>query len=215
MKNKYLLFVCCCIFTFTSFAQDSQSDSLLLDLEETSQQKKQVLLPEKMILTQRLFWGEKGLYRAIGIAPKLSIENREKELKIRRTMFKVHQAVGFLTAAGMIAQGILGARLYNPDTYSDKLKSAHKATGLGVQVAYATTAVMAFTAPPPLLNRKGISNIKVHKYLSYVHLAGMITTSVLGPKIKKDFTLKPYHRAAAYTTFATYLGAMVVLKFEF
>jgi hypothetical protein len=43
---------------------------------------------------------KKELYRGIGIAPKLTVENREKELKIRRTMFKVHQAVGFLTAAG-------------------------------------------------------------------------------------------------------------------
>lgn len=211
MKKLYLII--CCLSTFFTYAQNTQSDSLLLDLENTPQQTK--LLPDKMLLSQRLFWGEKGIYRSIGLAPKLTIANREKELKIRRNMFKVHQAVGFLTAAGMIAQGLLGAKLYNPDTYSDKLKSAHKATGLGVQIGYATTALMAFTAPPALVNRKGISNIKVHRYLSYVHLTGMITTSILGPQIKKDYTLKPYHRAAAYTSFAAYLGSMIVLKFEF
>lgn len=211
MKKIYLLIFL--LSTLITYAQNTQADSLLLDLENTPQQTK--LLPDKMLLSQRLFWGEKGIYRGIGIAPKLSIANREKELKIRRNMFKIHQAVGFLTAAGMIAQGFLGARIYNPDTYSDKLKAAHKATGLGVQIGYVTTALMAFTAPPPLVNRKGISNIKVHKYLSYIHLTGMITTSVLGPRIKKDYNLKPYHRAAAYTTFASYLGSMVVLKFEF
>ena len=213
MKKKYSLFYCCCLFTLSSYAQNTQADSLLSDLMNNTEQAK--LLPDRMLLSQRLFWGEKGLYRSVGIAPKLTSENREKELKIRRTMFKIHQAVGFLTAAGMIAQGFLGARLYNPDTYSDKLRATHKATGLGVQVAYATTALMAFTAPPPLVNRKGVSNIKLHKYLSYVHLTGMITTSVLGPRIKRDASLKPLHRGAAYTTFATYLGSMVVLKFEF
>jgi hypothetical protein len=215
MKSFFLLFICYFITTAVVLAQETQADSLLLDLETTTPEKSSALLPERMLLTQRLFWGEKGLYRKVGLAPQLTAANRERELRIRRNMFKVHQAVGFLTAAGMIAQGIIGSRLYKPATYSDKLQSAHKATGLGVQIGYATTALMAFTSPPPLVNRKGISNIKVHRYLSYLHLTGMITTSILGPKIKQDFTLKPYHRAAAYTTFASYLGAMVVLKFEF
>jgi len=210
MKNFYAIFLI--FMASTTFAQNTQADSLLMDLETSTQTK---LLPDKMLLTQRLFWGEKGLYRKTGIAPQLTVANREKELQIRRNMFKIHQAVGFLTAAGMIAQGILGAKIYNPETYTDRLRNIHKMTGVGVQIGYATTAIMAFTSPPPLVSRKGISNIKVHRYLSYIHLTGMITTSVLGPRIKKDITLKPLHRAAAYTTFATYLGSMIVLKFEF
>ena len=43
------------------------------------------LLPEKMIFTQSILWGEKGLFRKTGISP-LNLENREKELKIRKTM---------------------------------------------------------------------------------------------------------------------------------
>jgi hypothetical protein len=211
MKNCYLLIL---LFASINIAYaQKEADSLLNDLETSSETTQ--LLPKRMLLSQRIFWGQNGLYRKVGIAPKLTLENREKELRIRRNMFKVHQAVGILTAAGMIAQGFLGARLYNPDTYSDKLKSIHAANALGVDIAYATTALMAFTAPPPLVNRKGISNIKVHKYLSYVHLSAMITTNVLGPKIKENYKLKPYHRAAAYTSFGAYLGSMVVLKFEF
>lgn len=215
MKRLFFLFICYFISQVVVLAQDTQADSLLLDLEPTTAQKSADLLPERMLLTQRLFWGEKGLYRKVGIAPKLTAANREKELRIRRNMFKIHQTLGFITAAGMIAQGILGSKIYKPETYTDKLQSAHKATGLGVQIGYATTALMAFTSPPPLVNRKGVSNIKIHRYLSYLHLTGMITTSVLGPRIKEDFTLKPYHRAAAYTAFGGYLGAIVVLKFEF
>lgn len=213
MKRVFLLSFSI-LFSVVALGQVTESDSLLADLDTASSQEK--LLPDKMLLSQRIFWGEKGLYRKIGIAPELTAENRAKELKIRRTMFKVHQAVGILTAAGMLAQGILGAKLYKAggDDYT-RIKRAHEATALGINIAYGTTALMAFTAPPGMLNRKGISNVKVHKYLSYIHLTGMITTNILADKISDNFKLKPYHRAAAFTTFGTYFAAMAVLKFEF
>lgn len=203
------------VFFFkVAFAQITQSDSLLADLDTIATQEK--LLPDKMLLTQRIFWGEKGLYRKIGIAPKLTAENRARELRVRRTMLKIHQAAGILTAAGMLAQGFLGARLYRAggDDYT-RIKRIHEATATGINIAYATTALMAFTAPPGMLNRKGISNVKVHKYLSYIHLTGMITTNILADRISDNFKLKPYHRAAAFTTFGAYFAAMAVLKFEF
>lgn len=212
MRNCYFLIIFLFVTIYTSFAQND-ADSLLNDLETSSQSSQ--LLPKRMLLSQRIFWGENGLYRKVGLAPKLTLENREKELRIRRNMFKVHQAVGILTAVGMLAQGYLGSRLYNPNTYSDKLREIHGATALGVNIGYATTALMAFTAPPPLVNRKGISNIKVHKYLSYVHLSAMISTNVLGPKIKDNYKLKPYHRTSAYTAVGTYFASMIILKFEF
>ncbi len=202
------------LFSEVVFAQVNQSDSLLADLDTIATQEK--LLPDKMLLTQRIFWGEKGLYRKIGIAPELTAENRARELRVRRTMLKIHQAAGILTAAGMLAQGFLGARLYRAggDDYT-RIKRIHEATATGINIAYATTALMAFTAPPGMLNRKGISNVKVHKYLSYIHLTGMITTNILADKISDNFKLKPYHRAAAFTTFGAYFAAMAVLKFEF
>lgn len=203
------------LFSFLKIsAQVVDADSLLADLDTTTQHAK--LLPDKMLVTQRIFWGEKGLYRKVGLAPALTPENRAKELKIRRTMFKIHQAMGLLTAAGMLAQGFLGAKLYaaTGDDYT-RIRRAHEATAMGINIAYGTTALMAFTAPPGMINRKGISNIKVHKYLSFVHLTGMITTNVLAHKTAENYKLKPYHRAAAYTTFGAYFAAMAVLKFEF
>ena len=202
------------LFSVFAFAQVTESDSLLADLDTAAAQSK--LLPEQMVLSQRIFWGEKGLFRRVGIAPELTAENRARELKVRRTMFKIHQAVGLLTAAGMLAQGFLGAKLYKAggDDYT-RIKRAHEATALGINIAYGTTALMAFTAPPGMINRKGISNVKVHRILSYVHFTGMITTNVLARKISDDFKLKPYHRAAAFTTFGAYFAAMAILKFEF
>ncbi|WP_259014374.1 hypothetical protein [Emticicia fluvialis] len=195
-------------------AQVTDADSLLAGLDTKAEQNQ--LLPEKMILSQRIFWGQNGLLRKAHIAPALTPENRAKELKVRRTMLKLHQAMGIITAAGMLAQGILGARLYNAtgDNYA-RIKSAHEAMATGINIAYGTTALMAFTAPPGMLNRKGISNMKVHRYLSYIHLTGMITTNILADKIGDNYKLKPYHRAAAYTTFGAYFAAMAVLKFEF
>jgi hypothetical protein len=219
MKNvKILFFSLLSIISLHVKAQTS-ADSLLNDLNVDTEQVK--LLPEKMLLSQRLFWGEKGLYRMVGIAPKLTPENRQRELKIRRNMFKIHQAVGITTAAAMLVQGFLGTKIYNYDFENkpferfEKLKNAHEAVATGINIAYTTTALMAFTAPPKQISRRGFNSSNVHRALSYVHLSGMIATNVLSKQIVKDPTLKPYHRAAAFTTFGAYFAAIAVMKFEF
>jgi hypothetical protein len=212
------------LFIFSFFvlkvqAQVSPADSLLADL--TADMSSESLLPNRMLLTQRVFWGEKGLFRLTGIAPKLTIENRQRELKTRRNMFKIHQAVGIATAVGMLAQGFLGSKVYNYDFSTksaenyDKLKNAHENLATGINIAYGTTALMAFTSPPKQINRKGVSNMGIHRALSYVHLTGMITTNVLSDKIQSKPNLKPYHRAAAFTSFAAYAAAIAIIKFEF
>ena len=68
------------------------------------------LLPEKMLLTQRLLWGEKGFLRQTKLAP-LNPLQRSKELNLRRKMLVTHQIVGYLTLCSMIAQGVLGGKL--------------------------------------------------------------------------------------------------------
>jgi len=73
--------------------------------------------------------------------------------------------------------------------------------------------LLSFTAPPPLVNRKGMSSIKIHKGLAMVHLTGMIVTNILASQIYSHPEWKPYHRAAAYTTFAAFATAMIVIKF--
>ena len=206
--NFFILFVG---FSLISRAQEISLDDLMADLEE--EQVEPAYLPEKMLFTQRMLWGEKGLYRGIGFAPKvLTAETREKELKARRIMFKVHQATGLLAAGGMIAQAILGPKLYNGNF---AIRNAHEKVALGTNIAYGTTALMAFTSPPPMVNRKKFDNIKLHKLLSIVHLSGMITTNVLAHKVSDGQVDKKWHRAAAITTFGTYAAAIASIKFEF
>ena len=195
----------------TEISTPTEADSLLAEL--SAEMDKPKLLPERMLVTQNILWGQKGLYRALGIIPKLNEESREKELKIRRNFLKIHQAVGLITLAGMIAQGIVGAKLYS--NYSDDLKSFHTGLATGINFAYGTTAFMAFAAPPPLVSRKGSSSAKWHKYLGYIHLTGMIATNILSHQAAQNPDYKPYHRAAAYTTFAAFAASIVVFTFNF
>lgn len=195
---KKIILLACLLANHLIYAQDIDVDDLLSDIET---EESVSLLPDRMLFTQRMMWGEKGLYRKIGIAPKvLTAESREKELKVRRTMFRIHQITGLLTAGGMVAQGILGSKLYNGDF---AIRQAHANLATGINIGYATTALMAFTSPPPFVNRKKFDNIKLHKILSGVHLSGMIATNVLAEKASGDSKFKPWHRAAAYTTFGS------------
>ena len=172
------------------------------------------LLPDHMLITQRVFWGKKGLMRLTGALP-LTTEGRSKELNIRRTMLKLHQIGGFVTLAGFLAQGIIGSQLYKAqgEDYV-RLRSLHETMSKAVTISYATTALLSLTTPPPAVGqRRGLSTIKLHKYLAVVHMVGMIATNVLGNRILKNPELKPYHRTAAYTTFAAFTTAIIVLKF--
>lgn len=211
----------CLLITVSVWAQDttrvktpSVADSLLNELFDSASGT-QPLLPERMVFTQRAFWGQKGLLRLTGLAP-LNAENRQKELKIRRTMLVSHQVMGFVTLVGFVAQGILGSQLYNAKGADyTRLKGAHETVATIINVTYTTTALLSLTAPPPLIGKRehGLNSIKLHKYLAILHIAGMITTNILAGKIDQNPDLKPYHRAAAYTTFAAFTAAMVVIKF--
>ena len=203
-KNLLLLCALLCV-GFCCRAQISQTDSLLADIVNSVESP--VLLPEKMIFTQRALWGNRGLVR---IWRPLNVENRREEFKIRRTMFKIHQATGLLTFVGMMAQGFVGSKLYS--NYSDNLKRVHQNLGRGVNIAYATTAIMPLTAPPAIVYRKGFSSAKLHRGLAMLHFTGMILTNVLAHQIQRNPELKPYHRAAAYTTVSALTVSILSFK---
>jgi len=202
-KKKYFFLIFILVLSIkSSYSQDFFDEfESLIEEEETS------LLPDKMILTQRLLWGDNGLFRKTGLS-SLNIENRQKELVIREKMLKAHQILGYVTFAGMIAQGILGGKLYDGD-YS--LYKTHKTIGNFVTATYFTGAGLSLFSPPPLVSSSsdGLNNIKVHKILANLHVPAMIMTNVLSEKDRKQ------HRAAAYTAFASYTLAMVSIIIDF
>ena len=56
-----------------NFSQEKE----LFDLIITDENATPELLPERIIFTQKIFWGENGILRKTGIAP-LNLENRKK-----------------------------------------------------------------------------------------------------------------------------------------
>lgn len=196
--------ICIALFlliTVTSFSQNGED--LLTILDESIEAPP--LLPERMMVTQKFLWGEKGILRKSGIAP-LNMEQRQKELKLRRTMLTAHQILGYTTLAAMIAQGIIGGKLYNGDY---ELYDLHKDMATVVNVGYFTTAGLSLFAPPPLINKKvkGFSSIKAHKTLATIHFSAMVATNIYKDK-DRDI-----HKAAAYTAFGSYAMAVLVFKF--
>lgn len=199
--------------TIAPSTTDASATDLLAGLSDSTEARPD-LLPHKMIFTQRAFWGPKGLLRTTNIAP-LTPEGRARELKVRRTMLVAHQIGGFVTLAGFIAQGIIGAKLYNAkgQDYVDT-KKWHERSATFINVTYGTTLLLSLTAPPPVVGaRKGFTTIKLHKYLAIVHLTGMVATNVLAHMIQNNESLKPYHRAAAYTTFGAYAASVLAITF--
>lgn len=126
-------------------------------------------------------------------------------------MLVTHQVLGFATLAGMVAQGIVGAKLYSGDY---KIKDLHEGLGTAVNITYFTTAGLSLFTPPPLINRqvKGLNGIKMHKTLAVIHLSAMIATNLLSDSAENP-KIKPLHRATAFTAFGSFFGAMLVMKF--
>jgi len=192
-------------FIFTCSISYGQED-LFAQLDDSQEEVPFDLLPERMLFTQRLLWGEKGLMRLTGLSD-LDEEHRMKELKLRKTMLNVHQVIGYATLAGMVAQGIIGGQLYNGD-YS--LYDTHETLGGIVTATYFTGAALSLFAPPPLISSKeiGLSGARAHKWLASVHLSAMIATQYYKERDKS------LHRASAYTAFGAYAAATVVIRFK-
>ncbi len=207
MKKIIAVFLCISMTTL-SFAQDDLLNDLMKEQDTTTE-----LLPKKMLLTQRVFWGEKGLMRPFS---PLTPTNREKELKLRRGMLVAHQVLGFVTLGGMVGQGITGTQLYKG---SGRVGDIHEGLAVAVNTTYSATAIMSLFTPPPLINRdKKLSAIRLHKWLAVVHMGGMIGTNILAQSLEDaqgdQYTrLKKWHRAAAFTTFASYAAAVITIKF--
>ena len=217
IEVRIILLATCLLFVSNkSIAQDSiPTASITIDtLTEVSEVTEMVdpttLLPKHYLPTQRILWGEKGLMRNFSLF-KLSEQSRDLELDIRDKMFTAHRYIGFATLAGMVAQGIVGERLYNGHS---NLKDLHEGLAGAVNIGYFTTAGMAFLAPPRLKDRPfGLNTLTIHQCLSIVHLSSMIATNVLSGMTEHNPNLKRLHRAAAYTAFGSFFAAMVVINF--
>ena len=195
-----------CIFLLWSTLSFSQGEDLFSSIRKETA-KDESLLPNRMIFTQRALWGNNGLLRKAGIFP-LNVEQREKELKLRRSMLKIHQVIGYLTLAGMVTQGFLGGKLYNNGERG--LYNTHKTVGNLTSISYFTGAGLSLFSPPPLINKKskGFSSIKAHKYLASVHFSAMLATNIFKNRNQQ------IHKISAYTAVGSFAAAVLVFNFK-
>ncbi len=211
MRTLFFSAILILSISFKGHAQADPAQSInLLDEISAADTGSTTLLPPKMLPTQRLLWGKRGLMRNSDYFELTPIK-RQRELKIRRDMLVSHQILGMATLGAMVAQGIVGAKLYSGNR---GLVDAHEALGALTNICYFTTAALAFFAPPKMLNeRKGYSSIRIHKALAVIHLSTMIATNILAGQLESNPALRPYHRAAAYTAFGSFAAGMIIIKF--
>jgi len=206
------------IFVFSFGIAELQAQELDDIFNSFEQEEEFPLLPDKMLFTQRFLWGENGLLRRSELAP-LSPIQRSREIELRRKMLITHQVLGYVTLASMIAQGIIGGKLYNCDNCNSReynqIKSAHETMAGVVNVSYFSGAALSLFAPPPLINRteKGLSSARAHKWLASIHFSAMVATNLLADGASESQTGRNLHRIAAYTAFGSFATATLVLTF--
>lgn len=128
-------------------------------------------LPSNMPTITRVLWGKNGLMRKLKLAPG----NRHDEQVLRRNMLLWHQRLGLVTVASLLAQFTTGKLIYNnPAEYYDKYYSLHRKLGYTTYGLYLSTASLSLLAPPARKYSRGLSSIKIHRYLAVVHFSAMI-----------------------------------------
>ncbi len=174
------------------------------------------LLPNKLSLVEKTLWGKRGLFRVAGLAP-LTLESREKELRLRRAMLSFHQLGGFITLGLMTATVYYGQQVFDGKyELINKHRNFVKAT---VVSYYLTASFTLFSSPPLVRHERETSSISIHKALAWIHFAGMISTPIWGLSIKKTADpdkfskLKKLHQISGYITFTSLAGAMIVVTF--
>jgi len=206
------------IFVFSFGIAELQAQELDDIFNSFEQEEEFPLLPDKMLFTQRFLWGENGLLRRSELAP-LSPIQRSREIELRRKMLITHQVLGYVTLASMIAQGIIGGKLYNCGSCNSReynqIKNAHETMAGVVNVSYFSGAALSLFAPPPLINRteKGLSTARAHKWLASIHFSAMVATNLLADGASESQTGRNLHRIAAYTAFGSFATATLVLTF--
>jgi hypothetical protein len=227
----FILFASLSVFaqTDTIKAKSAEEDDLLAD-DPALKTQVTSLLPEGMGPVKRFLWSEHGLMRRSSFF-ELTPEKRERELIVRRRMLQTHQVLGMTAVGTMIISSITGQMIINkshstsPTAGQDMLtlKSWHDAAVTTTMIAYGSTFLLQFLAPPPVIIRKnkGWSNMKAHKTLAYLHFTGMVATPLMGRMIYgssslengKSDDLRKFHQISGYITTSLYAGAMIVMKF--
>ena len=166
-----------------------------------------------MPLHTRILWGEKGLIRKMNLAP----ETRRAELKLRTKMLQNHQKLAMVSLGLLAYQYSLGQQVIDSG-FAPKYTSAHRKYSTVTWGLYMTSASLSYFAPPALVYEKRVSSMKIHRWLSYIHFAGMIALPVLGKNISKsgyELSATNLHQDVATVTFVSMIlsGLLTILPY--
>jgi len=213
---------------FTHLIPDTTINDMNTMGEDTLMvEEKPKLLPDKISFGEKVFWGEHGVFRSLGIAGQLSPDERRNELTVRRTMLTIHQIGGFLALASMIGTAWTGQRTIDLPK-NPTLRDAHQKMIAATISTYSITGLLAILAPPPLIRRDDESTTTIHKLLAWFHVAGMILTPIIGSTVSERTKPLPgfsrgglginidkahFHQYAGYLTTIVFAASMVVITF--
>lgn len=146
---------------------------------------------------------------------------REQALLDKRThMLKIHQRMGLITTAPLLATLIISVNAGGKST-STTSRDVHTALGAVTADLYGITAYYAIRAPRvPGTETRG--PIRVHKVLAWIHGPGMILTPILGAIAynqksngEKVHGIASAHGPVAIVTAGAFAAALVSVSVKF
>ncbi len=158
--------------------------------------------------------------------PTSEVQGNAKEqalLNKRTRMLQIHQKLGMVTVAAMVAALIAsgGAKGHHGLPGSPTGRNVHMGLGATTAGLYAATAYFALAAP----RVQGVQvrgPIRLHKAMAWIHGPGMIMTAVLGAmaysqlsKGERVHGIAKYHQTAAIVTTAALATAVFAVTFKF
>ena len=188
----------------------------------------------KMLNLQLEGSSRKATAQSKGTEPSLSslgfptgeVQGNAKEqalLNKRTRMLQIHQKLGMVTVAAMLAALIAsgGAKGEHGTPGSPTGRNVHMALGATTAGLYAATAYFALAAPRvPGIQVRG--PIRLHKAMAWIHGPGMIMTAILGAmaysqlsKGERVHGIAKYHQTAALVTAAALGTAVFAVSFKF
>ncbi len=144
----------------------------------------------------------------------------QARLDRRSHMLKIHQRLGLLTLAPLLAT-IITSNNASGKKGSASGRNLHGALGLVTAAMYITTASYAIRAPSiPGVQTRG--PIRLHKALAWIHGVGMILTPILGAMARNQLDhgdkvhgIASAHSAVADVTVGAYAAAIAAVAFKF
>jgi hypothetical protein len=144
----------------------------------------------------------------------------QARLDKRSHMLKIHQRLGLIDTAPLVATVIMGAGAGGKSTSSTD-RYAHLALGSVTGDLYFMSAYYAIRAPKiPGTEVRG--QIRLHKALAWIHFPGMILTPILGAiafdqksRGEKVHGIASAHGAVAIVTAAAYGASILSVSIKF